>query len=211
MKTIAVIGHGLSPKGHCWGSYIDAADRVIRMWNYHWQEPIDYGIKYDYGFYEVSPTEMARFYKYNQHRPGVAWLAAMLHPYRGNLAPGTSIRIDPQRWVYEAISMGGVGENNKRLKLTRGAQAAAWAIELQPERVVLVGFDNTRVGTGLPIAQGWPPECVTFPATFPFRNYTGGNTKYSSHDYAVEGPFLAQLAKQNGVELVHAQDVNEWG
>jgi hypothetical protein len=203
-----VVGHGLTPVGRKWGKKIDRANTVIRMWNFHWQNPVDWGRKYDFGFLEVSPTEMVRFQKHNCKVPTTAWLASDLAPYTGTLPAGAHIVwIRPGGWVERAIKLGGKGDRNKYLKLTRGVRAAAWAIERRPKRVILVGFDNVKEGIALTIEEGYPPEYVSCPATFPFRDYTGGQVRYSSHDYSVEWPFLSMLAEENNVRLVFAEDI----
>ena len=82
-RSIAVVGHGLTPKGKGWGYNIDRSDVVVRMWNYHWQTPKDYGRKYDYGMFEISKTELARFNRHNVRFPGLGWLAFNLQPFPG--------------------------------------------------------------------------------------------------------------------------------
>lgn len=206
--TTVVVGHGSSPIGKKWGLKIDGCAIVIRMWNWHWQGVVDYGWRYDYGFYEISPTEMARFKAHNVSYPVQGWLGSKLKDYDGEL-PECTIIIDPARWEYAAIQLGGSGEHGKRLKLTRGVRAAAWAMEhmRRGDTLVLVGFDNAREGRALSIAEGYPEAYVKHPATFPFRTYVGGGTKYSSHDYAVEGKFLQKLSELTKVKVVHAQEM----
>lgn len=204
-----VVGHGLTPKDKGWGGKIDSADTVIRMWNWHWQNKSDYGERYDVGFYEISPTEMKRFWKHNVKFPSNLWLASMLKEYDGLLPSGTTIVVHPERWESDAINLGGIGYKGKRLRLTRGVRAAAWIIEQLPRGscVVLVGFDNLKVGIGLSPEEGFPLEYRECPAMFPFRTYVGGTRRYGSHDYGVEEPFLRQLAERRGVTIEHAQDI----
>lgn len=206
--TIVIIGHGASPTGKRWGLKIDGCTLVIRMWNWDWQNVPDYGWRYDYGFYEISSKEMMRFHHHNASYPVHGWIGSKLTPYDGELPKRTEI-IDPERWYCAAIQMGGEGAGRKRLKLTRGVRAAAWAIEKasKDDRLVLVGFDNVYAGRALTITEGYPDAFVKYPGGFPFRDYVGGGTKYRSHDYAIEGPFLQKLADRHKVELVHAQDV----
>src|SRR5678816_711293 len=158
-QTWAVIGHGLSPEGRTWGGLIDECDVVIRMWNwnYQWNRPQDYGKKYTYGFYEISPTEMARFWRYNKAKPDQFWIGSQLKEYTGELPAPTTV-VDPSRWEADGRALGGEGVG-KRLRLTRGARAALWALERIPSgtgRVVLVGFDSVKAGMGLPTAEAFP-------------------------------------------------------
>lgn len=207
--NIVVVGHGLSPKNKGWGELIDHQDNlVLRMWNWHWQNSKDYGSRYDYGFYEISPVELKRFFRHNVRFPTKEWIAAKLKDYDGPLPEGSTCVLNPRGWINEAKDMGGSGKG-KALKLTRGVQAAAWAIEEGPQQVILVGFDNVKEAVALSIEKGYPSEYVECKAAFPFRDYVGGGTKYSSHDYAIEQPFLARLSERLGVTLVHAQD--KWG
>src|ERR1044072_6856418 len=196
LSECVVVGHGLSPKGRNWGHIIDCGRyHIVRMWNYHWQDKEDYGERYDWGYFEISPVEMKRFFKHNCRTPQEGWLASTVKDYDGPLPSGLTEHIDPanQRWVQAAMQLGGHGEGNKQLKLTRGVRAAAWAIEYSFKRVILVGFDNVRAGISLSIEEGFPPACIACPAGFPFRTYEGGKVRYSSHDYSVEWPFLSAL------------------
>lgn len=209
MSTVAIIGHGLTPVGKGWGNKIDSCNLVCRLWNWHWQGERDWGARYDWGFYEISPTEMARFHKHNVARPVTGWVGSKLKPYEGNLPFPTEV-IDPEHWEQLAVNkFGGSGAGGKRLKLTRGVRLAAWAIERsrKGDEVILVGFDNVVTGTALTPEEGYPEEYRKCPAGFPFRDYVGGGTKYRSHDYAVEGPVLKALAKARLVTLHHAQNI----
>jgi len=73
------------------------------MWNNHWQDEADYGTRYDYGFYEISTTEMKRFRRYNRNTPTKGWVATKLHSnkahklYQGELEPNTEI-VDGSVW-----------------------------------------------------------------------------------------------------------------
>jgi hypothetical protein len=184
------------------------------MWNwYPWQNEADYGRKYDWGFYEISGTEMARFHKHNTIVPTYGWVATELHSnvgdkrYMGALPERTTV-VDSMSWEQAGVKLGGMGLK-RRLVLTRGVRAAAWALEQlsQGQQLVLVGFDNLRVGRGLPAEEGFPEAYRVFPGAFPISRYKGGMVKEGNHDFSVEGPLLHSLAVQAGVELVHAQDV----
>lgn len=211
-----VVGHGLSPVNKGWGSLIDRAGVVVRMWNWHWQQsyPGDYGEKYSYGFYEINATEMSRFNSHNKRSPARGWVATALHSnvgkkrYLGNLPFPTQV-VDSGDWEAEGRALGGMGLKG-RLVLSRGVRAACWCMtdRMEPgDRLILVGFDNARVGAALPIDAGFPAAYVADPATFPFRTYTGGTTKYSNHDYAVEGRVLGSIATLNRLDMRYAEDL----
>lgn len=206
---IAVIGHGLSPIDRSWGFNIDTCNVIVRMWNwYPWQNEWDYGLHYDVGFLEIHPGELSRFNSFNTRTPSRGWVGSKLKPCTGPL-PAPMDVIDPTNWEHTAIMLGGMGEKGK-LRLTRGVRAAAYAIEYLAtagDTVVLVGFDNVYFGTGLPVPQAFPKEYLADPAAYALRDYVGGSTKYSNHDYAIERPFLNYLARANAVHLQFAQDI----
>lgn len=210
---VVVIGHGRSPEGKGWGPNIDAADIVIRMWNWDWQDKQDYGERYDYGFYEISSTEMARFQKHNCRKPLRSWIATELHSnvghkrYTGQL-PLPTVVVSTASWELEGKILGGVGLKG-RLVLTRGCRAACWALDgpAKGQSLILVGFDNVRAGLGLPIAEGFPRAYVEAPGCFPFRDYVGGVRRYGNHDFGVEKPLLNSKAFLQNVKLRFAEDV----
>lgn len=211
-RDIAIIGHGLTPKGRGWGHNIDDCYSVIRMWNYHWQNENDYGTAYDWGFLEISGTEMARFNTHNVRTPRLGWIATELpsnrgrKKYNGSL-PGQLKLFDSNPWEAACRRLGDI--DNGRVTLTRGVRAALAAMELSEpgDRMILVGFDNVKAGIGLSIEEGFPKEYVNCAAGFPFRDYTGGTTQYRNHYFALEEPLLLYFAKKYHIELVHAQDV----
>lgn len=212
MHDVAIIGHGLTPEGQGWGHCIDATPVVVRMWNYHWQNLLDYGERYDFGFYEISPTEMARFYKHNCRTPARGWVATrLLKPYEGPLPENTTV-CDASSWDDDGRRLGGLGMKG-RLLLTRGVRAACWALTkfMSPgQSMVLVGFDNVYTGRTLSSKEGFPQSYIEFPAAYPMVRYDNAphtETKSGNHDFAVEGPLLNLLAKRAGIKLDHAQDV----
>ena len=215
MKDIVVVGHGKSPAGKGWGRNIDEHTMVIRMWNCHWQNTVDYGNRYDVGFFEINSSEMQRFNTHKTRIPAV-WVATELHSniehkkYKGDLPGGTEV-VDSKPWELLGMHLGGEGTKG-RLVLSRGVRAACWAIGRMQrgQTLVLVGFDNVRAGLGLSIAEGYHPAWVDCPAGFPFRDYEKnavGNTKYGNHDYAIEEPLLRALAKRRRVKLAYAEDI----
>lgn len=211
VMTTVVIGHGRSPEDRHWGSKIDSCKKVVRMWDWQWQNPIDYGNKYDYGLFVLTPKGLQVFTRHNQETPARAWLAYFGKPTSGLLPNGVPVEIvDTTPWVEIAQAMGGVGISG-RLTLTRGCVAAAWAIANEPSRVVLVGFDNVHCGINRPVEQSFCPEYWNLylsrfkPDTE--KVYPIGSAKTATHDMAVELPLLKQLAENYRVELVFAQDI----
>jgi len=206
--SYVVIGHGRTPVGQGWGPKIDACDAVIRLWDWDWQDAEDYGCKYDYGYFELSPRQLDRFHLHNKRTPTINWLGGWLKQRDYPLPPNTIV-VDPLPWVRLGLALGGIGTKGK-LTFTRGVVAAAWAIDCLAsagDLIVLVGLDNVRAGKAISIEEGYPEAYLRTASIGPFKSYTGGVTKYANHDYAIEGPVLATLAKRKRVELAHAQDV----
>ena len=208
--TAVVIGHGRSPEGSYWGSRIDSCQTVVRMWDWTWQNPVDYGEKYDYGLFVLTPKGLRIFTDFNRGTPSRGWLAYFGKPTSGVLPNGVRTEIvDTTRWCDICRGMGGAGLTGS-LTLTRGCAAAAWAIE-HYKRVVLVGFDNVRCGVNRPIEQSFNPEyCSLYMSRFKpdtTKVYPIGSSKTATHDMAVEWSLLCHLAELNRVELLLANEV----
>jgi hypothetical protein len=185
VSMISVIGHGRSPENKGWAERIDGSRFVIRMWDWNWQKPSDYGTRYDYGVLEMLPGITEVFWRDNKLTPAIGWLAydryertRKVRRLTGNpygprpeletvtitvpepLVPEGTIVID-QSWRDFAWSLGGRGEGGRALNLTRGCAAACWALAHGAERgedVVLVGFDNLAAGRCLPTDDAFPAE-----------------------------------------------------
>jgi hypothetical protein len=214
--TTVVVGHGRSPEGKCWGSRIDNCKTVVRMWDWEWQDPIDCGVKYDYGLFTMTPTGLRVFMEHNKRTPSRGWLAYFGKPtmLSGLLPNGKPVEVvDPAPWWRWAREMGGAGLSG-RLTLTRGCVAAAWAIAHEPRHVVLVGFDNVACGINQPIELSFNP---VYWKLYNSRNnraagkmekvYPIGTAQTETHDMAVELPLLRKLAELRKVELLFATDV----
>jgi hypothetical protein len=210
MQTV-VVGHGRSPEGHRWAGRIDAADRVVRMWNWHWQHPGDYGTKYDVGLLEIHKVTMRDFREHNQHQPSEGWIASLLHRYRemvNELPPGTKI-VDQKRYTSAMPrEHRGVGETGV-WELTRGGIAASWAIADAKgyDEVVLVGFDVIKAGIAAPVEEAFSPEYMSSGGFFGMGAYKPGKTKEGNHDYPAERRLLEFLAGRAGVALHFAEDI----
>lgn len=211
MAAIAIIGHGRSAEGKRWRGHIDHCDLVVRMWDWQWQAPDDYGTKYDFGLFEIAAGQMERFYKFNKRQPRRGWLASFLwRPGNAVTLPAKTEIIDQRRWTWIGTSVfGGMGTKGK-LEFTRGTVAACWAIECaQPgDTVILVGFDNVQAGMALPIETSFAPEYRSEPSSFHFDGYLEGQQKYGNHDFAAEWPVMDYIAERRGVRLRFAHD--EW-
>lgn len=206
--TVAIVGHGKSPEGRGWGPKIDAADYVVRMWNWQWQGEADYGVKYDFGLIENCPSIISQFHKYNVRQPVRGWVVSDLGPYKRGLPPEAEI-INQKPWTDIGTAMGGVGAT-KHLQFTRGTVVACWAIEhAQPgDEVVLVGFDNVYCGTALAVKDGFSDAYVADPSGLSFVGYAPGR-RYGNHDFGIERPVMQHLADERGVKLTFSQDA--WG
>jgi hypothetical protein len=203
-----IVGHGRSPEGRGWSHEIDACDVVIRMWDCAWQPPADYGTKYDFGLFEVHPTMMRTFSQFRRREPTQGWIGSVLHqPQRCRLPDRTQL-VDQERWSRLGMQMGGVGRTG-RLQFTRGTIASLWAIERarRGDTVVLLGFDNIRLGQTLALELAFCESYRANPGTFSFSAYRGGETKHGNHDFAIEYPLMRKIAQRRGVKLRFAEDM----
>jgi hypothetical protein len=211
MPTIAIIGHGRSPEGRGWGERINAADHVVRMWNWHWQDPADYGTRYDTGVIEVHKTTIRDWRAHNQHQPESGWIASMLMRYRDmvtELPRGAQI-IDQEKYLrLPPRQMRGFGETGV-WQLTRGGIAACWAISSAREgdTVVLVGFDVIKAGIALPVVDAFSPEYMQSGGFFGMGAYVAGKSKEGNHDYAAERELYQFMAARSGVSVAYAEDI----
>ena len=207
MINIAIIGHGRTPERRAWGRKIDSCDVVIRMWDWHWQEPRDYGKKYDIGILEIAPTLIRTFQLHNKHTPTIGWVGSALHRADICPLPDKTEVIDQSRWTDLGKRMGGLGATGK-LEFTRGTIAACWAIEyaVQGDKIILVGFDNVKAGLALPVEEGFSPTYRAQPSTLSFRGYKENAVKYGNHDFSIEKEVLTHLAMMRNVSIAYADD-----
>lgn len=209
MTTWAIIGHGRSPEGQRWGPKIDACT-VVRMWDWApWQNPDDYGERYDYGLFELGSGITDTFLKHKKREPAKGWIGSLLHTTKTPIPSRTQI-VDQKPWNAIGLRLGGRGATG-RLQFTRGTIAACWAIEksMPDDEVILVGFDVIHRGVSLGINDDFSPEYQKNPGSFPFKGWRPGMKKFGNHDYVVERKVLEHLADQRNVVLSFAQDV--WG
>lgn len=204
-RRVCVIGHGRSPEGKGWGARIDACDVVIRMWDWHWQDPKTYGSLYTVGMMEAHPRLVDTWRKYNRRVPEKGYIATMMIGWSKCRMPQPSELIDQTRWTVPARKLG----THDNLTLTRGTIAAMWAIEhCEPgAELILVGFDNVRRQLTLSIEEGFPASYRGQPSTFSFRGYKEGSRYQGHHDFAIERPLICKSAEACGVTLSFAQDV----
>lgn len=216
--TIVVVGHGRSPEGKGWGNLIDRCCTVVRMWDWTpWQHPRDYGEKYDYGLFALTPKSLSVFHEYNKAEPSRGWLAYFGKPTSGKLPNGVPVEvIDPTPWVEVGQGLGGAGLSG-RLTLTRGTVAAAWAITSahSGDVVILVGFDNVMARTNRSVEESFCPQYWRMfnerfnPGTKMDKVYPTGQPKTGTHDMNIEAPLLFQLAQDRKVKLLFADFA--WG
>lgn len=211
--TIVVVGHGRSPEGKGWGSRIDQCSTVVRMWDWApWQGLSDYGEKYDYGLFVLTPKGLHVFQQHNKVIPSRGWLAYMGKPVNGKLPNSVPVElVDPAPWCEMGLAAGGAGLSG-RLTMTRGFVAAAWAIgKAKTEPVVLVGFDNVLAQTNKPVSESFCPEYwKLFNGRFDDKldkAYPTGQPKTETHDMGVELPLLYALATKHKVHLEFAQRI----
>jgi hypothetical protein len=205
--TIAVIGHGRSPEGKYWGRKIDDCETVVRMWDWHWQQPDDYGEQYDYGVVALLRTSIVAFLNNNEREPKIEWLGYLRGPVDMKLLP--DMRIIDQRYRDEAVRLGGKPNFN----LTRGCAAACWALNQAEagEDVVLVGFDNLRAGVCLETSKAFSAEYQRhydrLHPNWRHNMYFPGSKICGSHDMTIERPLLETLAKRWDINLRFAEDI----
>lgn len=177
------------------------------MWDCHWQDPRDYGTRYDIGLYEAHPSMMAAFHKHRRRTPATGYVASLLLATPQDLLAEPTEIVDQARWNEEAKALGGIGATG-RLQFQRGTIATTWEIErARPgDEIVLYGFDNTLARKALAVDVGYSKVYRDQPSTFSFGGYVAGVTKCGNHDFAIEGPYLAALAQRHGVKLTFAQE-----
>ena len=190
MMIAAVIGHGPSPAGKGWGPAIDACDCVVRMWDCHWQDPADYGARYDIGCFTLSPKELPDFRRLRRRRPQKWWG----YDPRGMIRGGHVEKLDapleviaPGAWEDRGRRLGGRGLSG-RFELSRGAAAVMAALEwLKPARLHLVGFDTVQAGRIA--AKEYGPAAAASNAERQVTRQVAidrAKGRTASHDYPVE-------------------------
>lgn len=211
MQTFAVIGHGRSPEGRGWGERVNACDHVVRMWNWHWQNPADLGTRYDTGLLEIHKVTIRDWRAHNQHQPAQGWIASLLSRYREMISevPDTALVVDQDAFMRQMPrAKRGVGETGV-WQLTRGGIAACWAISAarQGDTVVLVGFDVIKAGIAAPVEQAFSPDYMASGGFFGMGAYVPGKTKEGNHDYPAERNLIAFLGERMAVNVQFAEDI----
>lgn len=211
MQTFAIIGHGRSPEGRGWGERINAANHVVRMWNWHWQEPADLGTRYDTGLLEVHKLTIRDWRRHNKHQPAAGWIASLLNPYREMTRelPKDCLLLDQDTFMRQMPrAERGVGETGV-WQLTRGGIAACWALSRAREgdEMILVGFDVIKAGIALPVADAFSPDYVNSGGFFGMGAYVPGKTKEGNHDYEAERRLIEFLAARAAVKVHFAEEI----
>ncbi len=210
MKSTVVVGHGRSPEGRAWGRSIDGADRVIRMWNWHWQMPTDYGTRYDVGVLEAHAKIMRQWRQCNSHTPRDRWLVSVLGKNRvaRNLSfPRPFETVHQRRWLDDSMII--AHPPTGFWEMTRGGVAACWAIETsrRGDVVVLIGFDNVRLGVNMQTDAAFSPAYQGSAGFWGVHDYTPGLSAEGNMDLRAEYAMYRRLADIHGVTVAFAQDV----
>lgn len=143
--TICIVGHGPSIVGRKLGEFIDSHDIVIRMAECDWQDPVDWGSKYDIGIYSQGPS--IQWKNQTQRKPtGEYWF------YNAKPVKLT----DPDGWVTKIpIKTRKIcrsvhkWRSHVKTHFSRGTAAllAAWNIYQESDPTFsLVGFDAVKNG-----------------------------------------------------------------
>ncbi len=188
MNEVVIIGHGASPVGKGYGKRIDNIDTVIRMHSCEAQNPIDYGVRYDYGilpgpWYDKAAQEVKKL-------PEYGWLLYFLHNQkRIKRCPKHLHRIpinSDEEGIFQMLG-------DMDMPPTRGLCAIALAIiYLQPDVIWLVGFDSLLSGI-----------CTQYHPTHNDRiaeEYIG-TSKNSRHDFNLERNKLLELSETYQIQI----------
>jgi hypothetical protein len=208
MLTV-VVGHGRSTEGQGWGPLIDSADRVVRMWNWHWCDMKDYGTRYDWGLIEIHPC-LTQWKQHNKCQPSQGWVASLLMEDRDYRFPDNTSIIDQCEFLNSIPEQfQGCGETGT-WQLTRGGVAACWAISTAQEgdSLILVGFDVIKDGVAMAVDEAFSPEYMASEGFFGISTFKEGATKEGNHDYPAERYLIETMGKCAGVAVVFAED--EW-
>lgn len=167
MRTAVVIGSAPSPAGRSWGERIDAADLVVRMWDWHWQGAADYGSRCDAAVFTTTPSYLDAVIDRSAPMcwPATWWAYDIHGHWHGRSAwptlAGRPIEVmDVRAWADAAMDAGyaGTARLARKFDLTRGAAAAIWAVlSRRPDVLVLVGMDGIVDGR-------WAPACERYAA-----------------------------------------------
>ena len=182
------------------------------MWNWDWQEPADYGTRYDYGLIESHRKVLRQLRECNKRKPSVAWLCSILDTDRGTMSalPHMRIDVDQDGWLLqEGRVIKGEGERGY-WQLTRGGIAACWAIQQSKfgAEVILVGFDVIKAGIACPVDDAFSPQYQAHPGFWGIDGYQAGKTKEGNHDYPAERRLIELVAARRGAVTVRfAEDV----
>ena len=215
MRMIVVVGSAPSPVGRGWGERIDAADMVVRLWDWHWQDAADYGSRCDAALLTTTPPYMARAAALVQRLPRT-WWAYDIHGH-WSLAPPGEWRglpvevINVRGYATAAMRKGFHGTARRRkFDLTRGAAAAVWAMaSRRPAELVIVGMDGVLDARWAPARQRYAPGALAafLPPGDRVSPTPDDGLKTPSHDAAGERWAIDEAARRNGVAVLDAREV----
>ncbi len=181
------------------------------MWNWEWQDSIDYGNRYDFGILETHEKVLRQWRNNCTIMPRRQWLVSLLHCTKRVMAevPPNSRLVDQEQWLkHEGRFIRGQGETGV-WQLTRGGIAACWAVTNCPpgSTIVLVGFDVIKRGVALPVNEAFAPVYQESGGFWGIGCYAEGKTKEGNHDYPAERKLIELVAAHRGnVEIAFAED-----
>lgn len=214
MIEAVAVASGPSPAGRGWGAAIDAADFVVRLADWHWQDAADYGTRVDAALITTAPNYVNRVGELGWRRPPVWWGFDVQGHWadRPDDQPFLGVpveRFDLADLTAAAKAAGFAGLRNGRFDLTRGTAAAVWlALSRRPARVVLVGLDGVLAGEFGPEATRYAPGAdLAFlrpGETNPRPPDDGRRTP--THDAAGDRWVLERVSEATGVAFVAAAE-----
>lgn len=211
MTTAVIIGGGASALRRGWGHFIDKADFVVRMFDHSWQEPADYGTRYDAGFFMINQGPAFERWPRPSHlvmaTTGVMattdpteWWGAISFEQFEPLIPAFKKRADFRLFKFYDLAERAralTPDSLPKVVLARGTQAAIAALwHVKPTRLILVGFDHMRAG------------CMTRSAHKPFNPATNNLRFVGKWDPVADRNLLNELTK--GIEMRHALKDEDW-
>lgn len=175
-----VVGHGPSPAGRGWGERIDSAEIVIRMSNCSWQDPVDYGERYDYGLLGLLNKHGKLIEREPDPRqPDEAWVT---YDWMRALAPKEWRGVPCLPSCADTLVKMVGGRREPDFRLTKGCAAACWTIvHIAPVSLALIGCDM--------LLDGRPTQPIN-PPQYPWSR----SARRRYHDHAAETKLIRRLA-----------------
>lgn len=175
-KSVCVVGHGPSMVGKGLGEVIDKHNVVIRMVEWGWQNPIDYGDKYNIGIYCQGPSK-----EMIGKEPKLPSQAYWKYLVNGNTGKD---HLD----ITNSVNL----RSNLKRKISRGTAAFICAYDLlESKQITLAGFDAVRQGQ---YNEDHHPE--------QFKNYMGNRgVRTNTHDWRGEMILIMKMVDFFDIQL----------